>query len=194
MAVIPGTFQVAISGTLGPSRWTNVLHVDNGDTTTLDITEAQLIVDTIADVFDARKGAFSDQFDFDEAVVTDLRTATGPRFEITPVPLVAGTDGSQLLPLQTALVISLGTGIRGRSFRGRIYLCGFTEAVSADGVGPDASSLATYQAFANDLVNDLDTIAGHPLVVASRKLLESNVVTDATVDQRWDTVRNRNSA
>lgn len=55
--------------------------------------------------------------------LTDLTTQTGPVFHQTPTTSAGSLSGS-VLPAQTALVVSLQTVNRGRSFRGRNYWAG----------------------------------------------------------------------
>lgn len=62
-----------------------------------------------------------------EAYAVDLTTATGPT---ATSALSAGTAGGAVqpgMPGNVALCISFRTDQRGRSFRGRNYLCGLTE-------------------------------------------------------------------
>lgn len=59
----------------------------------------------------------------------DIRTANTAEF-LDSGAAVAGTATGDLLPPQTALVITLRTAQAGRSFRGRVYLPGFAESVS----------------------------------------------------------------
>lgn len=59
----------------------------------------------------------------------DIRTANTAEF-IDTAGAVAGTSAGDLLPPQTALVVTLRTAQAGRSFRGRTYLPGFGEGVN----------------------------------------------------------------
>jgi len=60
--------------------------------------------------------------------VTDLTAGGAPALEhATGLPL-AGTNASAQLPNNATVAMSLRTGIRGRSFRGRLYHLGLTEA------------------------------------------------------------------
>lgn len=61
--------------------------------------------------------------------IRDIRTANTAEFLDTG-GAVAGTAAGGLLPPQTAFVITLRTASAGRSFRGRVYLCGFDESVN----------------------------------------------------------------
>lgn len=62
-----------------------------------------------------------------------------------------GTVVTELLPPQIAMIASLRTGIAGRSYRGRLYLPGFTEA-TASGGGVDVVAKAAIQGYFDDLV------------------------------------------
>lgn len=56
---------------------------------------------------------------------TDLTTHTGP--SILNTYAAFGSDGTALLPLGTSFAIKKTTGLRGRSYRGRIYHPGLTD-------------------------------------------------------------------
>jgi len=56
----------------------------------------------------------------------DLRSANTAEF-LDSGAAVAGAGTGDILPLQVALCITLRTAFAGRSFRGRVYLCGFNE-------------------------------------------------------------------
>lgn len=60
--------------------------------------------------------------------VTDLATATAPSVEVTSGLPLAGTLSSPALPNNVSCVITKRTVFRGRSYRGRIYMAGITEA------------------------------------------------------------------
>lgn len=69
----------------------------------------------------------------------DLRTANTAEF-LDSGAAVAGTQALELLPPQTSLCITLRTAFAGRSFRGRVYLAGFTEG---DNIAGGATNSAT---------------------------------------------------
>lgn len=60
----------------------------------------------------------------------DIRTANTAEFLDTGAA-VAGTLAGDLLPPQIAYCITLRTAQAGRSYRGRVYLCGFGEGVNS---------------------------------------------------------------
>lgn len=69
----------------------------------------------------------------DKIVCQDYTTYNGASFEFTPGVAIVGTGSGDTLPPQVALVVSWRTANRGRSFRGRTYLCGFTEFYQDNG-------------------------------------------------------------
>lgn len=78
--------------------------------------------------------------------IRDIRTANQPEF-IDSGAVVTGTAVGDLLPPQTALVITLRTALAGRNYRGRVYLCGFTEAInSSTGAATGATTAVNFVA------------------------------------------------
>lgn len=57
----------------------------------------------------------------------DLSSEFAPTFEAFPLTPVAGTLTGPAMPNQTAVVLTKRSGLTGRSARGRLYHCGFTE-------------------------------------------------------------------
>jgi hypothetical protein len=126
---------------------------------------------------------------FRQTVVTDVRSPSNPQF-VVPWN-VAGTASGAPLPNAVAAMISWSTALRGRSFRGRSYLPGFTESVS-DGNSPDAGTITALEAFADDLIANYGGGSGPALGVASRKLGVLNPITARSVSAKWRTQRRRN--
>lgn len=62
----------------------------------------------------------------------DIRTANTAEF-IDTGGAVAGTAAQDILPPQTAFCVTLRTAQAGRSFRGRVYLTGFSEGANTAG-------------------------------------------------------------
>src|ERR1041385_1621876 len=101
-------------------------------TVTLTQAVADVVASTVANAYEDLRGAMRSTSAWDHVVVTDLRTEGAPEFESVNggFPLV-GTDSGEDLPYQNAAVITWRTALRGRSFRGRTYLGGFTESFSS---------------------------------------------------------------
>lgn len=137
----------------------------------------------------------------DTIVVTDLRTTTGPSFDLSFA--FAGTETTELLPPQIAAVVKWKTGLRGRSFQGRSYIGGFSEDQSA-GQSPEPVTLTALADFAAALIANLTAESADMVIVSRFSGVDpvthlpiprvTNVttpVTSATVDQAWHTHRSR---
>lgn len=99
-----------------------------------------------------------------EILVTDLTSAGAPQFAGAFDP-IAGTDAADLLPTQDAALINWITATRGRSFRGKTYHAGFSEAQSNG--SPTAALLTALESFASGLQSTF-TVVGQELAVVSR--------------------------
>lgn len=120
----------------------------------------------------------------------DLRVPNQPEFVANSTS--AGLSTAVGLPSANAVVVTLRTALAGRSFRGRVYVPGWSAgAVTSTGtISVDASNRAeAFIAAINSGANAL----GMDLAVASRTLSESNEVTSIEVrDFQWDVQRRRN--
>jgi len=77
-----------------------------------------------------KPGASSD-ISLTEILVTDISTETGGQVTITDGLPQVGSISSDAIPMNATPVISLRTGARGRSYRGRVYHVGLgTSAVA----------------------------------------------------------------
>lgn len=123
----------------------------------------------------------------------DVRTANQPEF-LDAAAAVPGTAAGDLLPLNTSLCLTLRTALAGRSFRGRTYLWGYTEASNtATGTilpGVGTTGIAWVNAIGSALSGN-----GMGLAVLSRHRSVVNAVTSVqNRDSIWDTQRKRSLA
>ena len=102
----------------------------------------------------------------------DLTTQNGLVFDYTdtPLPLRGGVSG-QPLPSNVAVVLSLRTGRAGRSYRGRVYLGGFSETQS-DGNYMFGNLLEQLRTGLLQVINGLNT--GSRNVVVVSRFFENN--------------------
>lgn len=98
------------------------------------------------------------------------------------------TGGSDVVP-QACPLVSLRTGVRGRSYRGRVYLPWPSEGSIASG-SLGSSQQTTMQSAWTAFVTAMDATSA-PLVVASYKNASQALVTTATVEQLLATQRRR---
>lgn len=200
--VVPNVAEMRVHFSLPLGE--EMLNVHNCDigAATLDFTLANAIAGAYVAAWTAElQSSIADTVSIDGIVVTDLRTTTGPSFDLAYT--VPGTETSQLLPGQVAAVVKWKTALRGRSYQGRTYLGGFGEDQSA-GQSPSPTCLTAIQDFADALIGGLST-ANADLSIVSR--YEPNpspppgsiprvtnirtAVSSAQVDQAWHTHRSR---
>lgn len=122
---------------------------------------------------------------------------------------VAGTGVGEPLPLANSFVVTLKTGLRGRSFNGRVYLVGYTEGVNDANAQITAAAALSSVNFVGFILQDALTQLGLTGSILSRWTTppgsppntpptERNppVLTPVTLttnlDLRWDVQRRRN--
>lgn len=127
---------------------------------------------------------------------------------VAPGAAVPGTSAANPLPAATSLVVSLKTGLRGRSYNGRVYLWGFTEDANDVAGGASAPAAAAAPAFITAISQFILAGGTLPLAILSRWTtppgsppgtapIERNpplrtLVTSMTLkDTRWDVQRRR---
>jgi hypothetical protein len=100
-----------------------------------------------------------------------------------------GSPTTSTAPREVALCLSYYSTYNRPSYRGRLYLPHHIIGGGAVGARPTTVQRDTALAFKNVLANGLP--ASHNWVVYSRKLQKSFGVSNAWVDDEWDTVRSR---
>jgi hypothetical protein len=211
---VPSTIQINLKGNSGgSSTWEMVHYVDGIASGSM----SQTLADGIAAVFATARsssgltGLLWTGWSLTSAVFTELSTQTGLQFT-SAVANGVGTSSADPLPAQNAALINWHTALRGRSYRGRTFVPGFTETDSGGGL---TSTLVTaLTSYAGDLISGINSyLAGSgDLVVVSRfsgthlesgpggQLLRrptprvtglSTPITIATVDNAWKTQRRR---
>jgi hypothetical protein len=138
----------------------------------------------------------SNNISLDNIVATDLSSDSGPQ---TTLPAgVSGGINSAVLPSNVTLAISFHTDFRGRSYRGRAFLVGLTEATVTGDTISSGSATAFREAWENFLADIATAVAGTVLVIVSRcsagAWRTNAVVTDVTsitVDTTVDTMKSR---
>jgi hypothetical protein len=151
-----GVWKVVMEGGLAArTRWASILHVSS-EGAALTQAEADNIAGIIGDAWEDSGilGYLSTGWTLEKYTVTDLTSESAPQF-VSVAGVQNGSDGGQVLPGQTAGMIEWTTGLRGRSFRGRSFFCGFTETAS-DGL-PLAAVVTALTTWATGLIGDLNT-------------------------------------
>ncbi len=126
---VPDALEVVAQYSIGSIIFQNVFGY--AYSSALDQTKTDAIGTVLSAAYGELLGAQKTTVTYDSVVVTELATETGAQFTATTFGSGAGTDTAELLPFQTAALISWGTSTRGRSFRGRTYIGGFCEDQSS---------------------------------------------------------------
>lgn len=136
-----------------------------------------------------------------------MDAATDPWF-IGAGAAVAGTSAANPLPAATAFVVSLRTGLRGRSYNGRVYLWGWTEDANDAAGGISAAAAEAGRAFVGAIGGNLISAAQSTFSVLSRFTTPAGsppgtpatertppqltaITAAVTADLRWDVQRRR---
>lgn len=174
----------------------NVIHgIKDDPLQGIDQARAQGVCDNITNALNALvaadKANWQSQWKLASVGVRDIDQPNNVEYIASPAVPFAGTNGSELLPLNVASCVTLRTDKAGASFRGRFYVSGWTEAGSAT----DGLMTAAARSGAVNLVtairDGLDA-SGFTMAVASRVLGTSRAVTSIlSRDNVWDTQRRR---
>lgn len=122
---VPNTARCELRFTQDAQLMANVIHVESPNP--LQVDDLQIIGTTIVEWYDSFRTVVCNQVTLREIDIRDLSTQSGIGIIWnTGLPL-AGTVASPALPNNVTVAIKWGTGLTGRSFRGRTYHIGLTE-------------------------------------------------------------------
>lgn len=195
--VIEGTYSITITWALAGTDWAvNQLHalIPSADSVDAALAAAWASDIEAAHVASGLAALQPTSVSLSRVDVRDLREPALPAYS-APMSS-AGTSEAELLPRGTALVVTKRTNRAGPSFRGRIYIPGFSE--EANETGGRATSAATAAAVAFvEALQDAASARGHTLAVASLVKQgvfdpSANPITQLEVrDNIWDGIRGR---
>lgn len=185
--VVPNGALGVISGTNLGQPWANVIGLRMPDNTLIDQSVADDVASRIRSAYASINGSLSTNWTMNAFVLQDLRTSSSPSWDAA-FSAVVGIAGDNAMPSNFAITASHRTGLRGKSFNGRTYLCGWTEAAN-DATGKIATGYRTQvETMFDDMRTNLALVAGGAWehAVVSRTLLVATPVTTSVVDQHWD--------
>lgn len=137
------------------------------------------------------KNFFNENSSLEQIILTSL-DPTAPPQHVQPVG-IAGLNTSAPLPNETALVVTLYTGLVGRSFRGRNFWPGLsTNLMQDNGTLLDLTVSGLQENF-DALINGLATEANNVVAVHSTFLGQVNQVISCVVRDTLHHQRRRNS-
>jgi len=193
MAIIPriiaNTVDVHLRYSAGPNQMENVYQFIYEETPSVGQL-LSLATDVATNIGGKMALAVSDQINFVECQAVDIGTSTGG--EATYV-FPSGTHGlrsGSVEPLNVASGITLRTGHRGRSNKGRKSYSGFVESdIDSNTIGSSLMGLLTDLAL--ELIRDRVSSTYRP-AVGSMKLGTSRPITSATIlDNNVDSQKTR---
>lgn len=196
LPVITNTHRNSVEGLLSNgAHWANIIHTrwtGGGVPTT---AQRQAMVDTVASAWRTDLGGANTRILYRMKTTTSLTQIRSTPLDGVTATLVspynnAGVEATDALPPGTAFVLTLRTALRGRSYRGRVYLGGFCENIHDPGGICNAGSAAIFIAQMEAVRVALIAITWE-LVVASYKHSTAQVVTTVTGDTLWDSQRRR---
>jgi hypothetical protein len=196
LPVIANVIRCSAEGTLSNGHeWANVFHLRKSGA--LSYAAAIAVADPVIAAFYTNHLAGSPGLSYYMYTSADVDRIRYTPLDGTSATTVvahnqAGTNGSDPLPPQTALCVTLYTALRGRAHRGRFYLPALTEGSNGTGGTVAAGTISDLSAqftaaFITNLVG-----TGVSLVVASYLAPGSaeNVVS-ILINNTWDTQRRR---
>lgn len=125
--VVPNAALVRLVWSDPQHVWNNVLGANVLGATVINQALADALATSIRSAFTTHLAAqVSALAGFGTALIRDIRQANMPEYVGSGAD-VPGSAVGDPLPPSSALVVTLKTGRAGQSFRGRVYLAGFTE-------------------------------------------------------------------
>jgi len=207
--VVSGAAQVTLKWSVAGIEFVNVL----GAVKPPGVTVTQALADTVGAAIKTAYTTSGLQTHQQLATglgsvgIRDISTAGQPEYLDGGLGVV-GTGTGDILPPQTAMVVSVRTARSGASYRGRIYLGGFIEPDN-EAAGQSSQALATACVAFIDGVADALSASGMTLGVLSRPreaktipakeiTAKAGFITPMTIVEvnnlLWDTQRRRGTA
>jgi len=134
-----------------------------------------------------------------EVVATDMSEQNGEQYTYAPDATTAGAINELAMPNEVALCVSLRTGVRGRSARGRWYVAAIPASYSADANNIEAANAEDYRSSLQAYINAVNGTSAKVVIVSYRTNNAPRpggpvyfIVSSATiVDTLWDSQRRR---
>lgn len=165
---VPNTAELVVYGAMDNQEIATVLNFlfpDPIGTTELTELAGRALAAWIANLLPL----LSEDLDLISARATDLSSSSAPTVQVFAA---AGTDGAvptPSIPLNAAQVITHRTIARGRSYRGRTYLCGFPQTQLANPGQLYTSFLANLLPAFGEAMDDIEASGTCTHVVVSRQ-------------------------
>lgn len=168
MAFIPNPtgVEVRLIGDQNGVPVVNVMHVNVGATPTEAICQG--VAEVFMDWFSVHMANYlHSSYTLTKIVAKSLANSSAPFYELIPTADNVGLNSGSAAAANAAMVASFGTGLTGRSFRGRMYLGALPQAFVVDAQHVSSSIASDWVDSLTALVTALDT-AGYTLSVFSK--------------------------
>ena len=140
---------------------------------------------------------FSNQLALTQVTSVNQDSSSSPSSTLIVSPAITGTSTSEPLPNGSAMVASLRTDLRGRNFRGRMYLAGVRDTARVDAISITSGEIANLISALAALKTVIDGLGALWVVVSHflNKLPRSaglkTAITAISMDQYIDSQRRR---
>lgn len=187
----------------------NILHFSHTPGAGMDQTKANAISVSVGSML-TTSGLLAHLYTGVTLARTEVRNMdsnSDPWFVGNQAP-IAGTSVDNPLPAATAFCVTLKTGLRGRSYNGRVFLWGYTEGANGTTGGITPTAKTDSEDFIKQIDNELFNTQALLMSVVSRwttpptappgtPAVERNppiltrVTSIVALDSRWDVQRRR---
>ena len=201
MAVNYKTVRATAYGTHGPDMWNNVFHFKHIGAGEMPESDRALISSRLNQLYASERATKSVKWAALGVRIRSVETVEAQTY-VYPWAGLVGQASVDPLPPQIALVTTLVNQEGNRAARyGRFFRNGYTESQS-DADGRPSTALVSAELGAADALLTASTASGPLWVIASRVkpdplnpgFMDTDPVTNVTIDNVWDTIRSRRSA
>lgn len=186
--VVPDALLITATGVNVGSAWANVYGVALGSPAEIDQDIADDIGAVVRVLYDGFNDVMADEWGLTGVVVADIQAAGNPAFDANIEPLYGTSTGANMPP-HAAVCVSHKTARRGKSYRGRTYLSGFTTSTTLASNGMVSGGVqdqleTAYAAFRTNLL----AVAGidAAFAVVSRVLHVATAIVSSNVGAEFD--------
>jgi hypothetical protein len=185
----------------------NILHFTNSTGTSMTQSRADSISTVVKSAFTTSllPAQLHTSAALNRVEVRSMTANSDPWF-VGAGAAVPGTATGKPLPSATALVVTLKTGLRGRSYNGRYYQWGWGEIANDTAGGATAAAANSLGGFINTMRTNLSgapsslsmailsrytTPPGQTASIERNPPILTPVTAEVLLDSRWDTQRRR---
>lgn len=191
----PGAVRTDIQFTQAGQQIHNVLWFSRDSTWTQ--AEREALNTAISGWWNINKSYFSSSIGLAQITTVNQESQNAPSSQLIVSPVVYGTTSGGSLPANVACCATLRTALRGRSYRGRVYLTGMPKGNQYDEVSFTTTFLANVVTILQALKTAIEALGAVWVIVSKvqNKIHLANGVktpiTAISVDQYIDSQRRR---